>query len=194
MLCSCRRRDSAKSIPSSLHYSPPLSPYTPTVDGLPHKSIVPRRSPTVLRPLSTTFSELSLYELNSEKQIDDDDIDESTFGMPTSASRPYLKRTSTSEDSSNLPSLVHTPSSSYGAPDAEAARPLPRKHSCAKCAHRGIDLVTPMLAVPTTVSSALATSSSSRRGSAPVTNSTQALAPESARRLRASQPSNVYRH
>ncbi|QIX00313.1 hypothetical protein AMS68_005830 [Peltaster fructicola] len=141
LYCSeaCRRRDSTKSVPSSVLHSPPLSPSTAYHDYPP--TIVPRRSPTILHPLSTTFSELSLYELNTERKSLD--LDESTFGMPTEA-RPYLKRTSTSEEST-IPSLVHSPASSYGTsmPMIDTSRPLPRKHSCTT--HRGIELVTPIM-------------------------------------------------
>lgn len=142
----CRRRDSAKSPPS--YHSPPSSPHSTGLNDYPTTTIVPRRSPTILRPLSTTFSELSLYELGSRRSPSPaSHVDDSTFGMPTQAVRPYIRRNhSSSDDAGQLPSLVNSPSSSYGtvASHVEPARPLPRKHSCPSS--KGVDLVTPMSA------------------------------------------------
>lgn len=128
-----------------MQYSPPLSPYTSALHDYPPTNIVPQRSPTVLRPLSSTFSELCLYELDRKYlALPDDIVDESTFGMPTQAVRPYIDRTHSADDSAQVPSLIHSPSSSYGTTVShfEASRPLPRKHSCPTS--KGIDLVLPV--------------------------------------------------
>lgn len=124
--------------------------------------IVPQRSPTVLRPTSLALSDLSLSDYNSaedkldtlEPGLNDSSryleqfcSDYSSAGYASGTRRPRATRASTATDSSNLPSLVHSPSSSYGTIASNASyRPLPPRHnpfSTTHCSTKSIDLVLP---------------------------------------------------
>lgn len=126
--------------------------------------ILPQMSPTVVRPLSTNFSELNLARVasNSSSMSDFDhdghsheyynafepeSLDSHVLdlpGYPTSTTlaprRPSAKRASTY----SIPSLVHSPSSSYGT-TASHHHHTATTRSTAK---RSIDLVIPLTAPP----------------------------------------------
>lgn len=121
-------------------------------------------SPTVVRPLSTTFSELNLARIESNSSTTSDfdhhdhyhehdynfepeSLDSHVLdlpGYPTSTTlaprRPSTKRASTAD----VPSLVHSPSSSYGTNASH------HHHTAAtrSTATRSIDLVIPLTAPP----------------------------------------------
>lgn len=156
LYCSeaCRRKDSVKSMPSHVPYSPELSPAMAAYN---HRESAPanimqQRSPTVLRPLSNTFSELDLSETSprsSESNEDYDDYDDAHVqdlpGFPSHCLTHFhptdWKRNSTGVDAP--PSLVHSPSSSYGTVSSfMSTRPLPPKHT--HSSNKSADLVIPM--------------------------------------------------
>lgn len=127
------------------------------------------RSPTVVRPLSTTFSELNLarvasnssttssaYHGDDEPSYDQyEDFEPESLdphvldlpGYPTCTTlaprRPSTKRASTATD---VPSLIHSPSSSYGttASHYHHNAPVTTRNSTTK----SIDLVIPLTAPP----------------------------------------------
>ena len=124
--------------------------------------ILPQMSPTVVRPLSKTFSELSLARMSSNLSTSSDHHEHDYFehdydfqpesldahvldlpGYPTSTTlaprRPSTKRASTTID---VPSLVHSPSSSYGTTASHYRHTTTTRSSTTK----SIDLVTPITA------------------------------------------------
>jgi hypothetical protein len=129
--------------------------------------ILPQMSPTVVRPLSTTFSELNLARMSSNSSSNYDDYDHDRDhdhyhehdyhfesesldphvldlpGYPTSETltprRPSQKRAST-----DVPSLVHSPSSSYGTNASHCYHNTATRSTATK----SIDLVTPLTAPP----------------------------------------------
>jgi hypothetical protein len=129
--------------------------------------ILPQMSPTVVRPLSTTFSELNLARMSSNSSTNydyyDHDRDHDHYqehdyhfepesldphvldlpGYPTSETltprKPSQKRTSTTTD---VPSLVHSPSSSYGTTASHCYHATATRSTATK----SIDLVTPLTA------------------------------------------------
>lgn len=127
--------------------------------------ILPQMSPTVVRPLSKTFSELNLARISSNSSTssdhhEDDPYHEHDFdfrpesldphvldlpGYPTSETltprRPSQKRASTATD---VPSLIHSPSSSYGTTASHCRHTATTRSSTT----RSIDLVTPLTAPP----------------------------------------------
>ena len=133
--------------------------------------ILPQMSPTVVRPLSTTFSELNLDRISSNSSTnydyydrdhdrDHDHYNEHDYhfqpasldphvldlpGYPTSETltprRPSTKRSSTTTD---VPSLVHSPSSSYGTTASHFYHTAATRSTATK----SIDLVTPLTAPP----------------------------------------------
>jgi hypothetical protein len=127
----------------------------------PPPDIVPRRSPTVLRPLSLTFSELSLDDLPSPIEGD------ACQGRRDSEAARYLSqfhcgtwndqqlgsshvrpnRASVATDMSELPSLIHSPSSSVASmASLNLSRPRPSRHNKSYSAYSTPatdDLVTP---------------------------------------------------
>jgi len=127
-------------------------------------NILPQMSPTVVRPLSKTFSELNLARISSNSTTASEDHDHGYFdhdydfqpesldshvldlpGYPTSTTlaprRPSTKRASTTID---VPSLVHSPSSSYGTTASHYRHTTTTRSSTTK----SIDLVTPLTAPP----------------------------------------------
>lgn len=125
------------------------------------------RSPTVLRPLSSTFSELNLTRISSNSSTTSstyapdedpshnhyDDFEPESLdphvldlpGYPTCETlaprRPSTKRASTATD---VPSLIHSPSSSYGTTASHFHHHAPTRNSTTK----SIDLVIPLTAPP----------------------------------------------
>ncbi|SMR49199.1 unnamed protein product [Zymoseptoria tritici ST99CH_1E4] len=127
LYCSeaCRKKDISRppSIPS-LHAISPFteSPYSPF--DLPSGDIMPQRSPTVLRPLSIASS-ASDFDLSSLAAADYSPLTSSPWRRESddpalryldqfSSDLALRRRSRTRESSSGLPSLVHSPSSSYG--------------------------------------------------------------------------------
>jgi hypothetical protein len=162
---SCRRRDSTTCTPLPPH-SPPMSPKSHAYAYHEHDTvdILPQMSPTVVRPLSKTFSELNLARISSNSTTSSDHHDHGYFehdydfqpesldshvldlpGYPTSTTlaprRPSTKRGSTTID---VPSLVHSPSSSYGTTASHYRHTTTTRSSTTK----SIDLVTPLTAPP----------------------------------------------
>lgn len=152
----CRKRDVSRppSIPSIHAISP--SPMFSSVSYFDHSqpNIVPQRSPTVLRPMSLTLSDLSI----SGSSTDGDERGEQKgrrgsdssrcldqFYNDFAAARPRGTRSSTTTESSNIPSLVHSPSSSYGTVASnQSYRPfVPRHNPFTTTYHRkSLELVT----------------------------------------------------
>lgn len=142
MTIRCRKRDVSRppSIPSIHALSP--SPMFSSVSYFDQSkpNIVPQRSPTVLRPASLIFSDLSISEFSS---ADSDERSDATgrrdsesahyldqFYNDFAAARPRAARTSTATESSNIPSLVHSPSSSYGTvASSQSYRPFIPRHN-----------------------------------------------------------------
>ncbi|KAM0716708.1 hypothetical protein Q7P37_008153 [Cladosporium fusiforme] len=169
LYCSeaCRRRDSTTCTPQPPQ-SPPISPTQQPYSEHPPADILPLRSPTVVRPLSTTFSELNLARTHSNSSTtsshyhEDDDFPHDHYddfepesldphvldlpGYPTCTTlaprRPSTKRASTATD---VPSLIHSPSSSYGTTASLYHHaPVTTRNSTTK----SIDLVIPLTAPP----------------------------------------------
>ena len=139
-------------VPTSPEFSPSMTAYTYR-DSAP-ANILQQRSPTVLRPLSNTFSELNLSAVSSrssESNNEYDDDDESHVqdlpGFP-SHYIPHFRLTDWKQPATGTeapPSLVHSPSSSYGTVSSfVSTRPLPPKHTHSSA--RSADLVTPSTA------------------------------------------------
>jgi hypothetical protein len=146
-----------------------MSPTSHTYHEHESVNILPQMSPTVVRPLSTTFSELNLARMSSnsstnydyyDHERDHDHYHEHDYhfepesldphvldlpGYPTSETltprRPSQKQTSTTTD---LPSLVHSPSSSYGTTASHCYHTTATRATATK----SIDLVTPLTAPP----------------------------------------------
>lgn len=156
----CQRRDSAKPTPIEAVVSPAFIS-APSYFDVPQPDILPQRSPTVLRPLSSTFSDLHLSETSSSDDSNNEPADRSkrlsdatnyhnrldsspsTSPLPR---RPHATRSSTS----TLPSLSHTPSSSVG---TAASYTFPPRHRPTKSA----DLVIPVFAGPASAKSEAST-------------------------------------
>jgi hypothetical protein len=129
--CSCRKRDNVlDEYLSSPMPSPLLSPLCSIYDTpqYPHFDIVPQRSPTVLRPLSLSFAGLSMSEQDPRQYQDRDHRHDPRKLYETARSLTHLPGdyvsnqqtgqrrnhgTRASADS-YIPSLSHTPGSSYG--------------------------------------------------------------------------------
>ncbi|KAF7194591.1 hypothetical protein HII31_04097 [Pseudocercospora fuligena] len=174
LYCSeaCRRRDSRptsiadiQAITQSIS-SPAASNVSATsYFDHPAPDIVPQRSPTIVRPMSLTFSELNLSDRDSRSSTDSSDRDSrrdsdalhylEQFYNDLNSSKPTRPRmssrantTATGGDSNtNLPSLVHSPSSSYGTVASNASyRPLASRHNpftSSYSATKSIELVIP---------------------------------------------------
>ncbi|KAH9832706.1 Life-span regulatory factor [Teratosphaeria destructans] len=134
-----------------------MAPSSPYVDS-PPPDIIPQRSPTILRPISLTFSDLALSEHGSPSEHTPDYLDyveasavsnphvESWNPGSQSNTRPSYKRASTTTDISNMPSLSHTPSSSIGTIGSVVLqRSIPSRHNKSYSTHstRSEDLVNP---------------------------------------------------
>ncbi|RMX80449.1 hypothetical protein D0868_16155, partial [Hortaea werneckii] len=126
LYCSeaCRKKDISHT-PLVQNVSPTLTPAIPPPSEAPNVDIIPQRSPTVLRPLSLTLSDLSISSPESPTEDSDTHsirnnsdafqslarIHDVTWQEGSNAlSRPRPNRAST--ESTGLPSLVHSPSSS----------------------------------------------------------------------------------
>ncbi|KAJ4354863.1 hypothetical protein N0V95_003473 [Ascochyta clinopodiicola] len=155
---SCKKKDAEKSL-TYYDYSPPATPFTNfTFDDLHYPDIIPQRSPTQSHSKRNSYA-------SSEGSMDDEyhrtDSDASNclrqFQNISNATdtirpiRPRFERASIfSTNSSDAPSLSHTPASSYSfslpyTPYTQPSnnRPLPpRTHG--SYASKSIDLVTPM--------------------------------------------------
>jgi len=141
-----------------------MSPTSPAYHEHDSVDILPQMSPTVVRPLSKTFSELNLARISSNSTTSSDHHDHGYFdhdydfqpesldshvldlpGYPTSTTlaprRHPSKRASTTID---VPSLVHSPSSSYGTNASHYRHATYTRSSTTK----SIDLVTPLTAPP----------------------------------------------
>lgn len=126
---------------------------------------MPRRSPTMLRPVSLTFSDLAISESESPTEesaarFGRRESDAARWlgqfyaaaenGKPNTMQRPRMTRASTAYDSSALPSLIHSPSSSFSTVASMASiasysqQPLPSRHrqSYAGCPTTSADLAT----------------------------------------------------
>lgn len=159
----CRRRDSRPtsiqdiqsiqhSMQHSMHSPPPMSS-THSYFEHPIPEIVPQRSPTVVRPMSQAFSDLSLSD-NFDSTWDYETGEPYRESEPTSyyARRPSTKRTSTTstgsrsggDSSTNLPSLSHSPSSSYGTVASNASyRPVMKNPFSSTFTTKSVELVIP---------------------------------------------------
>jgi len=147
-MISCRRKDTQLHARAPL--SPPLSPsMPPTHHESRHHDIIPQRSPTIVCPLSNTFSDLSLSSHSSRSLTYDEEDDEPPGvqdlpGFPPST----YKRTSTGSATDAHPPLVHSPSSSHGTVASFASpRPLAqRQHSYVGL--KSMNLVAPHAVAP----------------------------------------------
>lgn len=129
--------------------------------------IIPQRSPTVLRPVSQAFSDLSLSSPASPTEDPYSRFDKrdsgvaqysgqlssgTWYGESNMPRRPRANRASTATESCGLPSLVHSPSSSVSTVASfTSARPVPSRHNKSYSAYSGKaseDLVTPCTATP----------------------------------------------
>ncbi|KAF2213996.1 hypothetical protein CERZMDRAFT_96025 [Cercospora zeae-maydis SCOH1-5] len=168
LYCSeiCRRRDSRptslqeiQSIQHSIHSPPPLSATNSYFDH-PIPDIVPQRSPTVLRPMSRTFSDFSIADLDdTASDHDSRDICHESEAWDhhdhlfLKQHRPRTKRSSTTstgtrsrgDSSTNPPSLSHSPGSSYGTVASNASsRPVIRHNPFSTTSSRkSVELVIP---------------------------------------------------
>ncbi|KAM3416357.1 hypothetical protein BST61_g7959 [Cercospora zeina] len=168
LYCSeiCRRRDSRptslqeiQSIQHSIQSPPPLSSTNSYFDH-PIPEIVPQRSPTVLRPMSKTFSDCSIADLDdTASDYDAHDICHESEAsdhydhLTLKQYRPRTKRSSTTstgthsrgDSSTNLPSLSHSPGSSYGTvASMTSSRPVIRHNPFSTTSTRkSVELVIP---------------------------------------------------
>jgi len=141
-------------MPTHIPHSPELSPSMAAYnhrDSAP-ANILQQRSPTVIRPLSTTFSELNLSATSSRSSGSNEDYEDyddahvqDLPGFPSHCLTHFQptdwKRNSTGVDAP--PSLVHSPSSSYGTVSSFiSTRPLPPKHT--HSSNKSADLVIPL--------------------------------------------------
>ncbi|EMC98637.1 hypothetical protein BAUCODRAFT_145693 [Baudoinia panamericana UAMH 10762] len=162
LYCSeaCRKKDVSGY--SNLHptASPPTTP-SPLNFDTSLSDIVPQRSPTVVRPLSLTFSDMDMNDSappggdygdmysrrDSEATHYLAQLYSTTWnGAQQSSSRPAIVRANTA---SELPSLVHSASSSVGTTASiNHPRPKPSRHnkSYSISSTNSIDLVSPYIA------------------------------------------------
>ncbi|KAF1822481.1 uncharacterized protein K489DRAFT_244463 [Dissoconium aciculare CBS 342.82] len=140
---SCRKRDNVlDEYLSSPMPSPLLSPSSPLheIPHYPHFDIVPQRSPTVLKPLSFSFAGLSMADQGSRQDHDRDHRYNPRQLYETARSMTYLPSDHVSYQStgqrrnqgtrasadSYIPSLSHTPGSSYGTLNSSSSYQLPQ--------------------------------------------------------------------
>ncbi|CAK4032431.1 Hypothetical predicted protein [Lecanosticta acicola] len=169
LYCSeaCRKKDTSRptSVQSIESVKSPSGMFNNNAasyfESHPPADILPQRSPTVLRPLSCTFSDMSISDSNPYS-LDDAASDASSrkrdseatayleqfYSDFARASRPRMHRAhTTTTDSSTIPSLVHSPSSSYGTVASNASyRPLANRHNpytTSFSTNKSIDLVLP---------------------------------------------------
>ncbi|KAK4961438.1 hypothetical protein LTR10_001928 [Elasticomyces elasticus] len=162
LYCSeaCRRTDSLNQTPMQTLHSPTMRPSISYFDA--HAAnIVPQRSPTVLRPLSLDFSELSIEDAALTAEVKSHRLrrgsqtghylDQYRFDSKDASDRMLDERLASdhscnSIEGNGLPSLVHSPSSSLASTTSLAApRLLPSRHNKSYSAYStpSVDLVTP---------------------------------------------------
>lgn len=151
LYCSeaCRKKDVSR--PTSIQSlesvkSPSSTAASSYFDTHPPADIVPQRSPTVLRPMSLTFSDFSIYDSDSSSSIYGRRESTDSHHHDTTSTRPRFARAQTTSDTSTIPSLIHSPSSSYGTVASNASyRPLPPRHNpfTTSFSTKSIDLVIP---------------------------------------------------
>ncbi|PSK35052.1 hypothetical protein B9Z65_1635 [Elsinoe australis] len=163
LYCSeaCRRKDGNRPISECLETGfPSPSPIANYDAASSYPDIVPRRSPSVMRPSSIASEDSSIYERPQMSRADSEAAHYLSQFLSTSSSsptrrsaRPGYYRNQTTASHSTLPSLSHTPnsfaspSSSYNSVSRTAPnRPIywnsHRHHSST----RSIDLVMPVTA------------------------------------------------
>jgi hypothetical protein len=131
-------------------------------DNGPPPDIVPQRSPTVLRPLSLTFSEMSFdgafsplegeacepWQQQATEYGQNPFTNDLWSNQHRNLGRSGPERGMDATDSSELPSLVHSVSSSVASVVSLAqSRPRPSRHNKSYSAYStpAMDLVTPCL-------------------------------------------------
>ncbi len=164
----CRRNDVSRAQPIQELHSPSILPTAASYFDPPPMDIVPQRSPTMARPLSLS-SDLSLsdyeymqgdhssgYPSEALRFLSQFHSHDYSIDQP-SRPKPRPNRTSTATESSSIPSLINTPSSSYGTAGSQSSygyRPLPPRHD-PLTGHRhtkSTDLVIPMFSAPASAS------------------------------------------
>ncbi|KAK6429291.1 hypothetical protein LTR95_014564 [Oleoguttula sp. CCFEE 5521] len=159
LYCSeaCRRKDSRPSLYTNISSSPGVSPMLRAYNDRQLPDIIPQRSPTIVRPLSSTISDFSLTSTTSRMSYWDEDVSP-TEKLPSVQDLPGFPSRDTILDSTSRvsertsiaatdapPSLVHSPASSYGTiASTPATRPLPPRRATTTV--KSMDLVTCKLA------------------------------------------------
>lgn len=146
--------------------SPLLAPSSPSshIETRP-PDIVPQRSPTMLRPVSLTFSDLTISENGSPtdfmyqncfRDLGPGDafaqVHSASWNADCTFRTPKFNRCNTTTDSSGMPSLTHTPSSSEGTAASVAPQRLTlsrHNKSYSVYSTKSIGLVTPLPAAST---------------------------------------------
>ncbi|KAK4998214.1 hypothetical protein LTR66_002517 [Elasticomyces elasticus] len=177
----CRRKDKNRPItvlPLASTQSPPQSPFQyGSHETFPFPEIVPQTSPTVARPLSASFPQIS-EDANASNETYSYACRESEAARylrqfqsldltPALASRqrPQYPRAHTSMTMSSMPSLSNTPTSSPSTSFTHNSfsRPLPPRtnpYSASFGARGTTDLVVPYVVDPSTAPSSLARNTS----------------------------------
>ncbi|KAK6438815.1 hypothetical protein LTR95_004979 [Oleoguttula sp. CCFEE 5521] len=159
LYCSeaCRRKDSRPSLYTRINSSPGVSPILRAYNDRQLPDIVPQRSPTIVRPLSSAISDFSLTATTSRTSYWDDDVSptekspsaQDLPGFPSAdivfESTPHPRERTSIAATDAPPSLVHSPASSYGTiASTPATRPLPPRRATTTA--KSMDLVTCALA------------------------------------------------
>ncbi|OQO11043.1 hypothetical protein B0A48_05298 [Cryoendolithus antarcticus] len=159
LYCSeaCRRKDSRPSLYTNINSSPGVSPMLRAYNDRQLPDIIPQRSPTIVRPLSSNISEFSLTSHTSHTSYWDDDVSptekshsvQDLPGFPSAdialESAPHAPGRPSIAEIEAPPSLVHSPASSYGTiASTPATRPLPPRRATTTA--KSMDLVTCKLA------------------------------------------------
>lgn len=184
MCSSCRRDDTSYRRPLSMNTSISSSSYNSSAGSyfdLPESDIVEPRSPTILRPASSVFSDFSVSDFTPppDEEPKTSDIDGSneaarylaqfySHSYSTERSRPRRPRSNRmSSAADGIPSLSHTPSSSVGTV-ASVDRPLPRRYKsmAGQASSNSVDLVIPSYPSSTTSDSRQSSTDSSLQSSA----------------------------
>ncbi|KAK3684530.1 hypothetical protein LTR37_020172, partial [Vermiconidia calcicola] len=136
----CRKKDVSTLEPTHAIQTPSTIPSAASYFDMPPTDIVTPRSPTVLRPVSLTFSDATLSDNGSptehyEHHFGRGDSDSARYlsqlhsqsysGELKSSRRPRVNRALTATES-RIPSLSNTPSSSVGtSASTSSCKPLP---------------------------------------------------------------------
>nr|OQO26274.1 hypothetical protein B0A51_07188 [Rachicladosporium sp. CCFEE 5018] len=159
LYCSeaCRRKDSRPSLYTNINSSPGVSPMLRAYNDRQLPDIVPQRSPTIVRPLSSNISEFSLTSQTSHTSYWDDEVSptekhpsvQDLPGFPsadiTIESNLHAHERTSIATIDAPPSLVHSPASSYGTiASTPATRPLPPRRATTTA--KSMDLVSCKLA------------------------------------------------